>query len=68
MGDVKVTASGLRYEIMATGDGSTPGPTDVVSVHYHGTFEDGQVFDSSLETLHLDVLKIDTLKAFKYFK
>lgn len=49
MGDVNVTASGLRYEIMATGDGRTPGPTDVVSVHYHGTFEDGRVFDSSVD-------------------
>jgi len=49
MSDVNVTASGLRYEIMSSGEGRTPGPTDVVSVHYHGTFEDGRVFDSSVD-------------------
>ena len=49
MSDRVTTASGLQYEILASGDGATPGPTDVVSAHYHGTFEDGRVFDSSVE-------------------
>ena len=26
-----------------------PGPTDTVSAHYHGTFLDGRVFDSSVD-------------------
>ncbi len=49
MSDVITTASGLKYEILASGSGATPGPTDTVSAHYHGTFEDGRVFDSSVE-------------------
>ena len=49
MGDVTTTDSGLQYEILASGSGATPGPTDTVSAHYHGTFEDGRVFDSSVE-------------------
>ena len=43
------TDSGLQYEILASGDGATPGPTDTVTTHYHGTFVDGRVFDSSVE-------------------
>ena len=46
---VTVTASGLQYRIINSGQGATPGPTDVVSAHYHGTFIDGKVFDSSVE-------------------
>jgi|TARA_B100002003_G_scaffold118133_1_gene108974 FKBP-type peptidyl-prolyl cis-trans isomerase FklB len=49
MGDIISTASGLQYEILESGSGATPGPTDTVSAHYHGTFEDGRVFDSSVE-------------------
>ena len=42
-------ASGLQYEVIKTGIGPTPGPTDTVSTHYHGTLIDGTVFDSSVE-------------------
>lgn len=31
------------------GVGVSPGPEDVVVVHYHGTFPDGSVFDSSVK-------------------
>lgn len=40
--------SGLQYEILAEGDGATPGPTSTVTTHYHGTLIDGTVFDSSV--------------------
>lgn len=46
---VVTTASGLQYEVLASGDGATPGPTDTVTTHYHGTFVDGRVFDSSVQ-------------------
>ena len=41
--------SGLQYEILAEGDGATPGPTSMVTTHYHGTLIDGTVFDSSVQ-------------------
>ena len=46
---VVTTASGLQYEVLVSGSGATPGATDTVTTHYHGTFEDGRVFDSSVE-------------------
>ena len=49
MSDLITTDSGLQYEILASGSGATPRPTDTVSAHYHGTFEDGKVFDSSVD-------------------
>lgn len=47
--NVETTASGLQYEVLASGNGATPGPADLVTTHYHGTFIDGRVFDSSVE-------------------
>ena len=41
--------SGLQYEIIVEGQGATPGATDRVTTHYHGTLVDGTVFDSSVE-------------------
>ena len=46
---VKVTASGLQYQVVKEGDGAQPGPNDVVTVHYTGRLIDGTVFDSSVE-------------------
>ena len=46
---VVVTASGLQYEIIESGSGKTPGPTDTVVTHYAGTFLDGSEFDSSIK-------------------
>jgi FKBP-type peptidyl-prolyl cis-trans isomerase FkpA len=41
--------SGLVYRTVRPGQGRSPGPTDVVRVHYHGTLTDGKVFDSSVQ-------------------
>ena len=42
-----VTASGLVYRQMQEGKGDSPKATDMVRVHYRGTFPDGREFDSS---------------------
>jgi FKBP-type peptidyl-prolyl cis-trans isomerase len=41
--------SGLQYEILKEGNGTSPLKDDEVEVHYHGTLLDGEVFDSSIE-------------------
>ncbi len=40
-------ASGLIYKSLKDGSGAQPVATDVVRVHYKGTFPDGKEFDSS---------------------
>lgn len=47
--DVKTTPSGLQYRIIEEGSGKKPTADDTVSVHYTGTFIDGEQFDSSLD-------------------
>ena len=44
---VKVTASGLQYEVLEATIGQKPKATDTVRVHYEGTLIDGTIFDSS---------------------
>ena len=47
--EVTVTESGLQYEVIATGEGEKPTAASTVRVHYHGTFDNGDVFDSSVD-------------------
>jgi len=44
---VKVTESGLQYEVIEATIGQKPKATDKVRVHYEGTLIDGTIFDSS---------------------
>ena len=46
---VVVTESGLQYKIIEPGQGDSPGPADVATVHYRGTLIDGTQFDSSYD-------------------
>ncbi|GAB4227707.1 MAG: macrophage infectivity potentiator Mip [Deltaproteobacteria bacterium] len=39
--------SGLQYKVIEAGTGTSPGPSDNVTVHYRGTLVDGTEFDSS---------------------
>lgn len=42
-----VTDSGLVFRSLKDGSGARPAASDVVRVHYRGTFPDGREFDSS---------------------
>lgn len=46
---IKVTESGLQYEVLSEGNGATPVASDKVEVHYTGKLIDETVFDSSVE-------------------
>lgn len=49
--DVMMSETGLQYTVVQEGlkDGASPVGPQVVTVHYHGYFTDGSVFDSSYE-------------------
>ena len=46
---VQITASGLQYIVLKKGNGAQATPTSDVTVHYHGTTPNGEVFDSSVD-------------------
>jgi FKBP-type peptidyl-prolyl cis-trans isomerase len=47
-GKLEVTPSGLRYKILQPGTGeATPSRANLVTVHYRGELQSGQVFDDS---------------------
>lgn len=45
--EVKVTESGLQYEILTDAEGPKPTDTSTVVAHYEGALIDGTIFDSS---------------------
>ncbi len=46
---VNVTATGLQYKVIESGEGATPTAESTVEVHYEGKLIDGTVFDSSYQ-------------------
>ena len=47
--DIRETPTGLQYRVLQEGEGTSPGKTDRVKVHYAGRLIDGSEFDSSIE-------------------
>lgn len=47
--NVKVTASGLQYEVLTEGQGDHPKLSDRLVVNYKGTLTDGTIFESSYD-------------------
>ncbi len=47
--EITVTESGLQYEVLTAGEGEKPTAQSTVRTHYHGTFINGDVFDSSYD-------------------
>jgi FKBP-type peptidyl-prolyl cis-trans isomerase len=45
--NVKLTPSGLQYEVITQGTGIRPNATDTVTVNYKGTLTNGTEFDNS---------------------
>jgi len=56
---VKVTKSGIQYEVLKAGSGKKPKPTDTVTVDYTGKLVNGKVFDSSVERGHPATFQLD---------
>lgn len=48
-GDQVTTPSGLKYEVLASGNGRAAQNGDTAVVHYTGWLEDGTKFDSSVD-------------------
>jgi FKBP-type peptidyl-prolyl cis-trans isomerase FkpA len=49
VGETITLPSGVKITHRVIGTGRNPSATDRVTVHYHGTFPDGKVFDSSVD-------------------
>ena len=47
--EVKITPSGLQYEILIESDGPKPSIDSVVQVHYEGRLSNGYLFESTYE-------------------
>jgi len=56
---IKTTESGLQYLVINEGEGDSPQPDDMVTVHYRGTFVDGEEFDSSYSKGEPQTFQID---------
>jgi FKBP-type peptidyl-prolyl cis-trans isomerase len=55
--------SGLQYKVLKTGRGQSPGPTDMVILHYRGSLPDGREFDSSYTEKAPAAYRVDQVSA-----
>lgn len=56
---VKVTKSGIMYQVIKQGKGKKPKAGDTVTVNYTGKLVNGKVFDSSIERGRPATFKVD---------
>ena len=57
------TNSGLAYKIMTKGNGKKPKNGDPIYIHYAGFLENGELFDSSIESVSRNFGKFDQRRA-----
>ena len=60
------TDSGLQFRALTEGEGDKPTATNTVTVHYTGCFENGEVFDSSIqrgEPTTFPMIKLRSMRA-----
>jgi FKBP-type peptidyl-prolyl cis-trans isomerase len=57
----RVTDSGLAYKILKPGNKERASLNDDVLVHYHGTFINGEVFDSSIDSKEKAILPMKSI-------
>ncbi|MCV9388863.1 hypothetical protein [Reichenbachiella ulvae] len=64
----KDTATGLRYGVLDYVEGAKEADiNDIVSIHYIGKFVDGEVFDTSLDTLAVSLDSIAWVERWKNY-
>jgi FKBP-type peptidyl-prolyl cis-trans isomerase len=56
---IKVTESGLQYEVIEEGSGPKPESGDTVLVHYEGALINGTIFDSSYQQPNPEQIPLD---------
>jgi len=48
--DIKVTRSGLQYQIIKQGEGEKPKPEDTIKINYSGSLISGEYFENTFST------------------
>ena len=59
----KTSLSGLKYVITNEGTGKKPAAGSDIKIHYAGYFENGEVFDTSMESIATEFGKYDAQRA-----
>ncbi|HEX9981188.1 MAG TPA: peptidylprolyl isomerase [Flavobacterium sp.] len=57
------TQSGLRYKIVSKGNGKKPDAGTMIYIHYSGYFTNGELFDTSVESVAEEFGKLDPQRA-----
>ena len=56
---IRITPSGLQYEVLVEGEGEKPEPDSLVRVHYEGRLMDGSLFDTSYDDSEGVIIPLD---------